>query len=264
LPTRLEFWFATAPEIEIRLRTETGSVYFGSRHVRILASAFRRNALGMHIEDSTRIRIKGSVISRNENAIALEADGNEVRRNRVSRNGNGIGIEGNRNLVRGNRVVRTSGAGGFGIALAQGDDNVIARNSVRGSEMVAISVGFEPGAGNVVRRNRIRGAGKAGVLVDSKGVRTLLVGNVVRAVAKDGILVKSTAEQTVLSRNRSFGAQDDGIDVNSASTRLSENTASRNNDLGIEAVPGVSDGGQNRASGNGNPVQCVNVFCSSG
>ena len=89
-------------------------MYFGSRHVRILGSAFRRNALGIHIEDSTGIAITGNVFSRNDDAIALRADGNEVRRNRLSRNGNGIGIEGNRNLVRGNRVDRTRGAGGGG------------------------------------------------------------------------------------------------------------------------------------------------------
>ena len=98
------FGFVIADSARILVRDSSGNrnpapdgdgiAVFGSRHVRILASAFRRNSLGMHIEDSTRTRIKGSVISRNEYAIALEADGNEVRRNRVSRNGNGIGIAG--------------------------------------------------------------------------------------------------------------------------------------------------------------------------
>ena len=32
-------------------------------------------------------------------------------------------------------------------------------------------------------------------------------------------------------------------------------------DLGIEAVFGVIDGGGNRARGNGDPRQCVNIFC---
>ena len=31
--------------------------------------------------------------------------------------------------------------------------------------------------------------------------------------------------------------------------------------LGIEAVFGVTDGGGNRAHGNGNPSQCTNVAC---
>ena len=33
--------------------------------------------------------------------------------------------------------------------------------------------------------------------------------------------------------------------------------ANDNGDLGIEAVSGVTDGGGNRARGNGNPAQCV-------
>jgi len=32
-------------------------------------------------------------------------------------------------------------------------------------------------------------------------------------------------------------------------------------DLGIEAVPGVTDGGGNHAAANGNPAQCVNLAC---
>jgi hypothetical protein len=37
-----------------------------------------------------------------------------------------------------------------------------------------------------------------------------------------------------------------------------------NADLGIEAVVGVTDGGGNRASGNGNPTrQCLNVSCAT-
>jgi hypothetical protein len=46
-----------------------------------------------------------------------------------------------------------------------------------------------------------------------------------------------------------------------ASTRLTRNRAVRNADLGIEAVPGVLDGGGNKASRNGDPLQCSNVFC---
>jgi hypothetical protein len=38
--------------------------------------------------------------------------------------------------------------------------------------------------------------------------------------------------------------------------------ANGNDDLGIEAVAGVTDGGGNQASGNGNPAQCTGVACS--
>jgi hypothetical protein len=44
-------------------------------------------------------------------------------------------------------------------------------------------------------------------------------------------------------------------------TTLTGNHALRNGDLGIEAVFGVTDGGRNKAHGNGNPAQCTNVAC---
>jgi hypothetical protein len=42
---------------------------------------------------------------------------------------------------------------------------------------------------------------------------------------------------------------------------MTNNRALRNRDLGIEAVRGVIDGGANRASGNGDKRECVNVRC---
>ena len=45
-------------------------------------------------------------------------------------------------------------------------------------------------------------------------------------------------------------------------TTITANTANDNLDYGIEAVAGVTDGGGNTASGNGNPAQCLNVTCS--
>jgi hypothetical protein len=40
-----------------------------------------------------------------------------------------------------------------------------------------------------------------------------------------------------------------------------DNHADDNGDFGIDAVSGVVDLGGNTASGNGNPLQCRNVFC---
>jgi hypothetical protein len=54
-----------------------------------------------------------------------------------------------------------------------------------------------------------------------------------------------------------FGAHDNAVEGN-----ITANTANDNLDYGIEAVAGVTDGGGNTASGNGNPAQCLNVACS--
>ena len=92
-------------------------------------------------------------------------------------------------------------------------------------------------------------------------VANTLRGNVVRDAEVDGIHVESTATDTLLDGNTASENGDDGIDVESPGTTLSGNTANDNFDLGIEAVPGVTDGGGNTASGNGNPLQCTNLFC---
>jgi hypothetical protein len=69
------------------------------------------------------------------------------------------------------------------------------------------------------------------------------------------------ARHTRLRRNVAKGARGDGLDTNDSTTKLTRNEAWRNGDLGIEAVRGVVDGGGNRASGNGDQRQCVNVKC---
>ena len=79
----------------------------------------------------------------------------------------------------------------------------------------------------------------------------------------DGVLVgaSSLARPAAVTDNFSKGNGDDGIDVDAAGTTIARNKANVNADLGIEAVPGVIDGGGNKASGNGNPAQCMNVSC---
>ena len=69
------------------------------------------------------------------------------------------------------------------------------------------------------------------------------------------------AAGTLLSRNLAVHSGDDGIDVRAAGTTVTRNIAIANHDLGITAVPGVIDGGRNRAAGNGNPAQCTNIAC---
>jgi hypothetical protein len=70
-----------------------------------------------------------------------------------------------------------------------------------------------------------------------------------------------TRVSSLLKGNIAKGAEDDGFDIENASTKLTRNRAVRNADLGIEAVPGALDGGGNKASRNGDPLQCSNVFC---
>jgi nitrous oxidase accessory protein NosD len=213
---------------------------FGSHHVRILDSSFRRNSLGMHVEDSTHIVIKGNLFSRTPGpGILMQADRNQVRRNRCVRNDACMIVgPGSRNVIVRNRSYRD----GDGFAIEKGRGNLVARNVVVRARKDGIYLALqEPpigGANTVVRRNLVRGSGDDGFRVREKDRHSLLQGNIAR------------------------GAGDDGFDVGSRSTTLTGNRAARNDHLGIEAVFGVIDGGGNRASGNGDPRQCTNVFCT--
>jgi hypothetical protein len=75
----------------------------------------------------------------------------------------------------------------------------------------------------------------------------------------DGIF--TNGPDTLVQANRVTANGDDGIDVRGPASTLTRNSAKRNADLGIEAITEVIDDGGNRAFGNGNPLQCLNVAC---
>jgi parallel beta-helix repeat protein len=230
---------------------QAGLIVFDSSEIRIEKNSVSDNGdIGMFLIGLGDTRIEGNSVSGNPEAgVILEGDGNEVSRNRVAENGDAIVVTGDANSVTRNDVVDVLGfpdepGSGFGILVDGGSDNLVQGNDVRDVAGLGIRVtAFDPDAtgfaqGNVVRDNRVA---RAGV---------------------DGILVDETATGSLLKLNRASGADDDGIDVESPTTTLTRNTANRNGDLGIEAVTGVTDGGGNRAHGNGNPLQCTNVFCT--
>jgi parallel beta-helix repeat protein len=211
-----------------------------SHDVRIVNNSFRHNAhVGMETSESDRYLIKGNLFSRNdEEAILMGGRDNRVTRNRLVRNGSGMSLGGRGNVVAHNRIV----GGHDGIRVEKGRGTLVADNLIVDARRWGITLGiyrpFIGGADNVVR------------------------GNIVRRSRVDGIAVVRKERHSVLVRNVVTGSGDDGFDINSRTTTLMGNRARRNDGLGIEAVFGVIDGGGNLASGNGNPLQCLNIFCS--
>ena len=150
-------------------------------------------------------------------------------------------------------------------------DNLVVRNTVTHGDIDVfgaanvvventVSLGLDAGigvlgAGNVIAKNVVHD-NTAGIIVfgDHRIEKNELVGN-----GNDGIRVESG--QSELVHNVAKGNGDDGIEVKSAGTRVAKNTADENGDLGIVAASGVIDGGGNKAAGNGDPLQCVNVLC---
>ena len=196
-------------------------------------SRFEENSIGGNVE--------------RESGILLDhGNGNVFSHNRLSGNEDGIVVSGDGNTVVGNQLsgpIECPGECGFGISLEGGTGNVIEGNVVLRFHQAGIrAASFEefggpPTVGNTISENVVRGP------------------------AVDGAIVESTAFDTLLERNIAIGAGDDGIDVDNAASTLTHNVAGHNGDLGIEAVPGVTDGGGNHAAGNGNTAQCTNVAC---
>jgi parallel beta-helix repeat protein len=154
-----------------------------------------------------------------------------------------------------------SGSRGSGTALfVDGNLARVLRNDLRASIYV-------DGSSNRIVGNRVQGVG-FGIHL-AAGHDNLIAENEVHDTvvlpfmtdAGDGIIVRAEAIDSRLRGNVSISNFDDGIDVRSPTTRLRDNRADDNEDFGIDAVSGVIDLGGNTASGNGNPLQCRNVFC---
>ena len=223
-----------------------GMGLFESHDVRIVDNEFRRNpGPGIHVQASTDNLIKGNLFSHSSPAILL---GGESRADRADRN-----------QVRGNRFVRNTA----GVLLGGGDRNVIARNRFsRDGDGIAI----ENARSNRVALNVILDARKNGIYLGLTeppigGGDNIVRRNVVRRSGEDGFKVRSKDHHSLLKGNLARRSGDDGFDVESRFTKLVRNRAVANDDLGIEAVRGVRDGGGNRASGNEDPRQCVNLSC---
>jgi hypothetical protein len=162
------------------------------------------------------------------------------------------------NVVTGNVI---AGAQFAGMELfAQANANVIEDNLIRNTRF-GEGISFVESDRNIVRRNHVVGGGGDGIDVQFRSNGTVLDGNRSRRNRGDGILVRATSLDTVVRGNHADRNGDDGIDIGAPGTVVTANHAFHNAALGIEAVPGVVDGGRNRARDNGDPAECVGVAC---
>lgn len=196
--------------------------------------------------------------------IMGESARNRVRRSATSRNAgpdSGVGItlfESHNNRITHNRSVNNAE---LGIHLIQSDHNLIAHNRVHDNPEDGIIL---QGDRNQIVGNRVvRNAITLTLFTDNAhAVGNVVRRNIVRRAPSGGIAIDSAIERSVIKRNHVFRAGGSGIVVGNPTTTLTRNEARYNRRLGIEAVEGVIDGGGNRASGNGDRRQCVNVVCN--
>lgn len=205
----------------------------GSDDNSVVRSTLGAEGRGILILDSTDNRVRGSTVHTYAPPLELAS----TQRTTISHNNLSGGYPGTPALTTSDSdgaVIRHNQAHeGF---LIDGDDARIENNEVDGSSAGGAGIGVWAGDDNLVRKNSVRG------------------GN-------DGIYVGSAATATIIEHNFARDALESGIRIAAPGTLVRGNTANDNRNFGIEAVPGVIDGGGNRASGNGNPLQCVNVVC---
>jgi parallel beta-helix repeat protein len=228
---------------------QAGVGVFSSPDSRISRNEISDNGdIGVFGQEADDIVFERNVVSGHpEAAFLIEGSRNVFTRNRLTRNAEGITVGGDENVITRNHVSDvplSEEGGGLGIFAAAGHDNLVTHNVVVRAARVGIQVSLLP--------DELEGGPGA--------VNTVVRHNVLRG-NRDGIYVLETAENTLIEDNLALGSEDDGIDVDSPLTTLTGNHALHNGDLGIEAVFGVTDGGGNKAHGNGNPAQCTNVAC---
>jgi hypothetical protein len=244
--------------------------------------------VGIELRDSDDNRIVANRLRSALIDVDSNSDGNVVRENVVTAHEGVISVSGShtrivRNVVwtgedtpmfvggHYNEVLHNTlvAARSTLLYLGSGGDHLIADNELLQYESIHGDPGVQVAgsSGNLFRDNHVDGA-PLGIWVESGADnafrRNALDGEVDPTFTRtdpDGFRVESGVTGTLLQNNTVQGFADDGIDVKAPGTVIRRNTANDNGDLGIEAVPGVVDGGGNRASGNGNPLQCTNLFC---
>jgi hypothetical protein len=133
-----------------------------------------------------------------------------------------------------------------------GDRNEVERNSFRNCGSSALDV---QGNDVEVERNVLLGCP-----LFVAGTGTEIERNEVTLASDTGINVFDPQAQ--VTRNIAANNSGSGIKLYDAGALVARNTANDNGEWGIEAVPGTIDGGGNRASGNGQAGQCLNLVCS--
>jgi hypothetical protein len=198
--------------------------------------------------------LKRNFIESTTNAVVLSGSGNLVRKNDTSSpftiNGGRIIVTGERNTIEFNDVR----FGGIGVA---GADNTMRKNKLSSCVGGALAGGVWGGVGRgVIEKNVAEGCAHGLVVLgDYQVEKNRLLRN-----RGDGIRVEG-GRSTLVGNVAVGNHDDDGIEVVKPGSTLSSNRANDNADLGIEAVPGTIDGGKNKARGNGNPMQCLNISC---
>jgi parallel beta-helix repeat protein len=236
-----------------------GIVLQGPAHDTVIADniADDNRGDGILVDDrSDRVRIDRNSVARNQYGIHVHlGPGSRVHSNRVTASANtGISIT---SLTDGSIVGNVALGNSYGILCFGCSRDRIANNTASNNTLLGGS--FNDSSNSVIEHFVAEHNGLEGIDLNRSTDNVLRESRALDNGA-DGILVRGPGPY-LIERNEAHRNADDGIDVETSSSTLTGNTANENTSLGIEAVQGVTDGGGNRAAQNGNPAQCLNVFC---
>jgi hypothetical protein len=223
----------------------------------------------------------GSGVTINANNVTLNLNGHRITGANIGA-GTGVAGLGAADIVQNGTVTGF----GFGVSLAGAS-----------SRAMNLRVGMNSGAGILGNGNNDVFSGNRAFAnaegIHGTGIGSQFTNNVLQSNGGNGLRVSRAA---VISGNKALNNGSAGIDfenaaggggggitvtvtnniangnhigINEAVTAgdptvvtLSGNKAYFNSQLGIEALAGVTDGGNNKADGNGNAAQCTNVVCT--
>jgi parallel beta-helix repeat protein len=247
------------------------------------------NRIGTSADGAHTVANPTSAAGDDYRGVELDGKGDTVRNNLIDNATIGVAVQTDNNTLQGNWIgIDASGGAAIpnavGVKLIGGADNLIGGASAGQGNVIsgnhAEGLEIETGSANRVEGNRIGTdpSGTAAIPNDSigagfaGGISVFSSGNTIGGSAAgasnlisnndgDGIFVNSSATGNRLEGNTADRNDGDGIHIAATATTLTRNTADDNMAYGVEAVPGVIDGGGNTANGNRNALQCVNVFC---
>jgi parallel beta-helix repeat protein len=217
----------------------------------------------------------GVLVQRTTSPVATSDNNRIIGNTVIGSTGTGINVQGSGNLVDGNTV--TDGAGNaIGAAGTSSGTNVTVRNNTISRNILSNNARQFTGAAavfvinavnTVVTANTVSGVGTNPGIFVAGGTGTPSTGTQVTYNTAygnaDGIWMSANTSGSNVSYNRSVQNSSNGIRLTTTSATLTANAAYQNGALGIDALNGVTDGGGNKAAGNGNPQQCTpNIVCT--
>jgi hypothetical protein len=176
--------------------------------------------------------------------------------------GDGLGAN-DRTSAQRMRIIGNSGFGVWvGISDAGPTQGFVLKDSVVIGNGGGISLGGS--LGTQIVDSRIVANGGYGIVLGGHSDRTTISGSYIARNGSDGVY----SDQSFIrfTNNRFIENAGNGVFVLDSlgdGYFFADNLALRNGQLGIAAPEGAVDGGGNKAAGNGDPLQCINIVCTA-